>query len=80
MTCRWKDLNEGYSFASYLIPIRGLKKKLSSHKVAGVPTLAISGLSLGSPRTKNHLDEGIVEKCKVYYMEEGDGFPEFGPW
>ncbi len=40
-----------------------------------VPTLAISGLSLGSPEKKNHLDEGVLERCKVYYTGEGGGFP-----
>jgi hypothetical protein len=74
-TCRWKTLDEGYSFASDLIPIGGLHKKLSSHKVTGVPTLAISGLPHGSPRTKSHLDEGAAERCRVYYMGEGGGFP-----
>jgi hypothetical protein len=24
---------------------------------------------------KNHLDEGTAERCRVYYMGEGDGFP-----
>jgi hypothetical protein len=26
--------------------------------------------------TKNHLDVGLVEKCKVYYKGEGGGFPQ----
>jgi hypothetical protein len=33
------------------------------------------GLPFGSPGTKNHLDEGAVERCRVYYMGEGGGFP-----
>jgi hypothetical protein len=33
----------------------------------GVPTLAISGLPLGSPETKSHLDVGPMERCRVYY-------------
>jgi hypothetical protein len=42
----------------------------------GVPTLAISGLPLGSPRTKSHLDVGPVEGCRIYYKGEGGGFPQ----
>jgi hypothetical protein len=41
----------------------------------GVPTLGISGLTFGSPKTKSHLDVGFVERRKVYYKGEGDGFP-----
>jgi len=42
----------------------------------GVLTLAISGLPLGNLETKCHLDVGLVEKHKVYYKGEGDGFPQ----
>ncbi len=35
----------------------------------------ISGLPLGSPRTKGHLDVAPMERHKVYYMGEGGGFP-----
>jgi len=38
--------------------------------------LAISELPLGSPRTKCHLDVGLVERHKVYYKGEGGGFPQ----
>jgi len=48
-------------------------------KVAGVPILVILGLSLGSPRTKSHLDVGLVERHKVYYKGEGGGFPQVRP-
>jgi hypothetical protein len=62
MACRqcatysWKALNEGYNFAWSLIAIGGLHKKLSIFKVAGVPTMGISRLPLGSPEPKSHLD------------------------
>ncbi len=46
------------------------------HKVAGVPSLGISGLPLGSPGTKCHLDMALVERHKVYYKGEGGGFPQ----
>ncbi len=38
--------------------------------------VGISGLSLGSPGTKSHLDVAPVESCRVYYMGEGGGFPQ----
>jgi hypothetical protein len=75
-THRWKALNEGYNFASYFISIGGLHAKLWRPKVARVPTLAISRLSLGSPETKSHLDVGPMERRRVYYKGEGDGFPQ----
>jgi hypothetical protein len=71
----WKALDEGYNFASDLITIGGLHKKLCALKVAGVPTVAISGFPLGSPGTKSHLDVAPVERRRIYYMGEGDGFP-----
>ncbi len=74
-TRRWKARNKGYNFVSDLIAIRGLHKKLWSHKVVGVPTMAILGLPFGSPETKSHLDVSIVERHNVYYIEEGGGFP-----
>jgi len=38
--------------------------------------LAVSGLPLGSPGTKSNLDVGLMERCRVYYMGEGGGFPQ----
>ncbi len=35
----------------------------------------ISGLQLGSPGKKSHLDVASVERCREYYMGEGGGFP-----
>jgi hypothetical protein len=65
-----------YNFASNLISIQGLHAKLWAPKVVGVPTLAISRLSFGSPETKCHLDVGLVERHIVYYKGEGGGFPQ----
>ncbi len=76
MTYRWKAFDEGYNFASDLISIRGLYAKLWAPKVMGVSTLAISGLALGSPRTKCHLDVGLVGRHRVYYKGKGGGFPQ----
>jgi hypothetical protein len=44
----------GYNFAIDLIVIGGPHRKLWASKVAGVPTMGISGLPFGSPRTKCH--------------------------
>jgi hypothetical protein len=52
----WNSLDEGYNFALNLVTIGGLHRKLCAFKVAGVPTVENSGLPLGSPKTKNHLD------------------------
>jgi hypothetical protein len=74
-THHWKALDKGYNFASYLIVIRGLHKKLCAFKVAGVLVVRISRLPFGSPRTKSHLDMAPVESCRVYNMGEGGCFP-----
>ncbi len=74
MTYFLKDLDEGYNFVSNLISIRGLHAKLWAPKVIGVPTLGISGLPLGSPKTKCHLDACPVARHRVYYKGEGGGF------
>jgi hypothetical protein len=42
----------------------------------GSPTLGDSGLPLGSPGTKSHLDVGPMERWRVYYKGEGGGFPQ----
>jgi hypothetical protein len=75
-TYRWKAFNKGYNFALDLIAIGALHKKLCALKVAGVPVVAISGLALGSPETKSHLDVAPVERHIVYYKGEGGGFPQ----
>jgi hypothetical protein len=51
-TYRWKALDEGYNFASDLVAIGGLHKKLCTLKVAKIPAKGIWGLPLGSPGTK----------------------------
>ncbi len=37
--------------------------------------MAISGLFLGSPGTKSHLNVGAAGRHREYYMGEGGGFP-----
>jgi hypothetical protein len=60
-THRWKALKESYKFASDLIPIGGMSKKLWMFKVPGVQIGTISGLYFGSPGKKSHLDVGATE-------------------
>ncbi len=76
MIHRWKALEENYKFALNIIPIGGLSKELSPHKIPGVQIGTVSGLLYGSPETKNHLDVGAMERHKEYYMGEGGGFPQ----
>jgi hypothetical protein len=68
--------SQGLTRFSCLISIKGLHTKLWCAKVAGDPTLTISGFPLGNLRTKSHLDVGLVERCKVYYKGEGGGFSQ----
>jgi len=76
VTCRWKALDESYNFGLDLVPIRVQGKKLWSFKVPGLQPGIVSGLQLGSPGKKSHLDVASAESCKVYYMGEGGGFPQ----
>ncbi len=39
-----------------------------------VQTGTVSGLLLGSPEIKSHLDVGATERHREYYMGEGGGF------
>jgi hypothetical protein len=72
----WQALDEDYNFALNFILIGGLHVKLWGPKIVGISTLEISRFPLGSPRTKCHLDVGLVERHKVYYKGEGDGLPQ----
>ncbi len=38
--------------------------------------MVVLGLPLESPGTKNHLEVGVVERHREYYMGEGGGFPQ----
>jgi hypothetical protein len=76
VTYRWKALDESYNFVLDFISIGGLHTKLWVPKVVRVPTLTISGLPLGSPRTKSHLDVSLVERHRIYYKRNGGDFPQ----
>jgi hypothetical protein len=72
----WKALDKGYDFAWDIILIERLHTKLWTPKVVGVLVVRILGLSLGNPGTKWHLGVGLVARHKIYYNEEGGGFPQ----
>jgi len=51
------------------------KSGVMSSQSPGTPTGTISGLQLGSPEKKSHLDVASMERRREYYMGEGGGFP-----
>jgi len=79
-TYHWKALDKCYNFALNFISIKGLHAKLWTPKVAGVSVVGVSGLPLGSPKTKWHLGAGHVARHRVYYKGEGGESCEFEPW
>jgi hypothetical protein len=52
-----------------------LQSGVMSFQSTGTPTGTISGLQLGNPGKKSHLDVASTERCREYYMGEGGGFP-----
>ncbi len=56
-------------------PDRRSEQKIMIAQIPGVQTRTISGLLLGSPKTKSHSDVGVTERHRAYYMGEGGGFP-----
>jgi hypothetical protein len=74
-TYRWKVLDKGYNFASDLIAIGVVHKKLCALKVARVPVVGILGLSLGSPGTKSPFGCGPCGELQSILYGEGGGFP-----
>jgi hypothetical protein len=52
-----------------------------AHEVMGLqswrsPNFGNFGTPFGSPKTKCHLDVGLVESYKIYHKGEGGGFPQ----
>jgi hypothetical protein len=76
----FKISQQGLQFCIRSYLNRRSTHKVMGPKVAGVPTLRISGFPFGSPRTKYHLDVGLMERRRVYCKGEGDGFPKSEPW
>ncbi len=74
VTWSWKALEESYNFGWNLVSIRARGETLWTPKVPGVQTGTISGLQLGSPGKKSHLDVAFARSCKEYYKGEGGGF------
>jgi len=60
-------LRSDLAVGSYELP----KSRDSTRDSFGI----ISGLQLGSPGKKSHLDVALAEHCRKYYMGEGGGFP-----
>jgi hypothetical protein len=75
-TWRWKALEESYNFGSDLAPIGIGTHEIWALKVPGLQPGRVSGLLLGSPGRKSHLDVDSTESCREYYMGEGGDFPQ----
>jgi hypothetical protein len=75
-----KALNKGYNFALDFIAIKGLHKKLCAPKVVGIPIVGISGLPLGSPETKSHLDVAPYRGTEYTIRGKVVASPKSGPW
>ncbi len=56
-------------------PNRKSEQRVIVLQSCGSPNRVVSGLFLGSPGTKNHLDVGAVGKHRENYMVEGSGIP-----
>jgi hypothetical protein len=61
-------------------PIQVQGEELWMSKVLGLQPGTVSRLQLGSPRKKSHSDVASSVRRREYYMGEGGGFPESGPW
>ncbi len=60
--------------------IRGLHKKLCALKVVEVLVARISGLPLGSPETKSHLDVALWRVAEYTLKGKVVASPKSGPW
>jgi len=80
-TNRWKDLDEGYNLSLDLISIGGLHTKLWAFKVAGDPTLGISGLPNLGVQGQNDIWV-LVSWSGTKYIIKGKvvASPKSGPW
>jgi len=74
-TQRWKALDESWNFGLDLVLIQVRGEELWASKVPRLQPGTISGLQLGSPGKKNHLDVASAKSCRIYYMGEDGGFP-----
>ncbi len=70
----WKALEESYNFGSNLVPIQARGEKLWMPKILRVQTGTVSGLHLGSPGKKSHLDVAFARSWREYYKGEGVDF------
>jgi len=79
-TRRWKALDKSYNFALDLVLIGLCSREIWAPKVPGLQPRTVSGLQLGSPGKKSHLDVASVASHREYYKGEGGGFPKSRPW
>jgi hypothetical protein len=79
-TWRWKALEENYNFGSNLVPIQAQGEKLWMPKVPRVQTETISGLHLGSPEKKSHLDVAPRGAAENTIRGKVVASPKSGPW
>jgi hypothetical protein len=79
-TYHWKALDEGYNFSLNFIAIKGLHVKLWAPKVVRILTVGITGLPLGSPTTKCHLDVALWKDVENIIWGKVLASPKFGPW
>jgi hypothetical protein len=80
-TYRWKALDEGYNFGLDFTSIEGLHIKLWGFKVAEIPTLAISGFSFRSPKTKKPFGCGLHGRGTEYTIRgKVVASPKSEPW
>jgi hypothetical protein len=54
---------------------RTLQSRVMISQSPGTPNGTISGLQLGSPKKKSHMDVASTASCREYYMGEGGRFP-----
>jgi hypothetical protein len=79
-THRWKALNESYEFASNLIPIRGLSKKLWTHKIPKSKSGQFRDSSLGVPGLKAIQMWVPRSNAENTIWGKVVASPESGPW
>ncbi len=75
-----EGIDKGYDFALGLIVIKGLHVKLCAPKVARVPTMGISGLPLGNPKTKCHLNVPSWRDAENIIRGKVVASLKFGSW
>jgi len=71
----WKALEESYNFGLDLTPIGGRSWETWAPNVPELQPGTVSGLLLGSPGKKSHLNVASIKSYREYFMGEGGDFP-----